>query len=279
MNHIDPSWLQSFVSIAESGALARAAEQVNRTPSALSVQLRQLESTVSARLVERTTRRLQLTAEGERFLPYARKLLELQREALEALRPAREQQVWRIGLSEYFVPARLKSLLSLLEECSQGARLEVTWARSGELQRQWSAGQLDMAVITANEPPKNAQLVRREPLAWIAAPHAHFPSGQPLPLVLLADSCPVRDMALASLRHRGVAHSIRMACSGSQAVITAIRAGWGVGCLNLSAIPPDLEILSEADPRRWKSPGRLAFYALAKGELAALPGRLKAWMR
>lgn len=279
MNHIDPSWLQSFVSIAESGALARAAEQVNRTPSALSVQLRQLESTVSARLVERTTRRLQLTAEGERFLPYARKLLELEREALQALRPVREQQLWRIGLSEYFMPSRLKALLGLLEESAQGARLEVTWARSGELQRQWSAGQLDMAVITANEPPKGAQLVRREPLAWIAALHSHFPAGKPVPLVLLADSCPVRDMALASLERRAVAHSIRMACSGSQAVITAIRAGWGVGCLNVSAIPPDLEILAEADPRRWKSPGRLSFYALAKGDLVALPARLKAWMR
>src|SRR3954467_1576573 len=115
MNHIDPSWLRTFVAIADSGALARAAEHVNRTPSALSVQLRQLEATVGARLLERTTRRVRLSAEGERFLPYARRLLDLEQEARDAIAPAPAQAPWRVGLSEYFVPGRLKALLALLE--------------------------------------------------------------------------------------------------------------------------------------------------------------------
>lgn len=279
MNHLDPAWLQSFVAIAERGALARAAERVHRTPSALSVQLRQLEASLSTRLVQRTTRRLQLTAEGERFLPYARRLLDLQQEAMDAMQPPREPALWRVGLSEYFVPARLKALLSLLEGASLGARLEVTWARSGELQRQWGAGQLDLAVVTADNPAPGALLLRREPLAWVAAPGFHAPPQRPVPLVLLADACPVREMALAALQQRGIAHTVRMACSGSQAVITAIRAGWGVGCLNASAIPPDLQVLSHTDARRWKSPGRLAFYALAQAGLVAMSRTLKDWLR
>ena len=217
MSRLDPAWLQSFVAIAERGALARAAEHVNRTPSALSVQLRQLETTLAARLVQRTTRRLQLTAEGERFLPYARRLLELQHEALHALQPPAEPVLWRAGFSEYFMPSRLKALLALLQETSQGAQLEVAWARSADLQRQWAAGRLDLAVITANEPPADAMLLHREPLAWVAAPGFHVPAGQPLPLVLLADACPVREIALASLQKRGIQHSVRLACSGSQA--------------------------------------------------------------
>jgi DNA-binding transcriptional LysR family regulator len=44
MNHLDPAWLQSFVAIADSGALARAAGRVHRSPSALSLQLKRLES-------------------------------------------------------------------------------------------------------------------------------------------------------------------------------------------------------------------------------------------
>lgn len=279
MSRLDPSWLQSFVAIAERGALARAAEHVNRTPSALSVQLRQLETTLAAQLVQRTTRRLQLTPEGERFLPYARRLLELQHEALHALLPAAEPALWRVGFSEYFVPARLKALLGLLQEASQGALLEVAWGRSADLQRQWAAGRLDLAVVTANEPPADATLLHREPLAWVAAPGFHAPAGRPLPLVLLADACPVRDIALASLQKRGVEHSVRLACSGSQAVVTALRAGWGIGCLNASAIPPDLQLLSHTDARRWKSPGRLSFHALASAGLAPLVRRLKDWVR
>jgi DNA-binding transcriptional LysR family regulator len=279
MNHIDPSWLRTFVAIADSGALARAAERVNRTPSALSVQLRQLETTLAVRLLERTTRRVRLTAEGERFLPYARRLLELELEAREALRPPPAQPPWRIGLSEYFVPARLKALLALFEECAGGAPLEVVWARSAELGARWAAGRLDLAVLSAEEAPAGAFVVRREPVSWVAAPGLHLAAGRPLPLVLLADECPVRALALGALQRRGVEHAIRLGCSGSQAVVTALRAGWGVGCLNEAAIPPDLEILSERDPRRWKSPGRLAFHALAAPALAPVARRLRDWAR
>lgn len=278
MNHLDPNWLRSFVAIADHGALARAATRVHRSPSALSLQLKQLESTLGARLVERTTRRLQLTDEGQRFLPYARELLDLQQAALQALQPPVEQGVWRIGLSEYFMPARLKGLLALLEEQAGGARLEVSWSRSGELQRQWGDGALDLAVITANTPPADAMLVGREPLVWVAAPGFHASPNRPLPLVLLSDSCPVRDLALASLARRGVAHHVRLACSGSQAVVTALRAGWGVGCLNVSAVPPDLVVLADADPKRWPSPGRLGFHALARAPMARLAKRLKGWV-
>jgi DNA-binding transcriptional LysR family regulator len=232
---------------------------------------------LGARLIERTTRRLQLTREGERFLPYARELLDLQQAALQALRPETEQGLWRIGLSEYFLPSRLKALLGFLEQQADGARLEVTWARSSELQRQWADGGLDLVVVTAHEPPPDALLLRREPLAWVAAPGFHASPNRPLPLVLLAEPCPVRELALAALARRGQSHDLRMACSGSQAVVTALRAGWGVGCLNSSAVPADLAVLSEGDPRRWPSPGRLAFYALAQPWLAPLVRQLKAW--
>jgi DNA-binding transcriptional LysR family regulator len=279
MNQIDPVWLRSFVAIAESGALARAAERVHRTPSALSVQLRQLEATVSARLLERTTRRVALTPAGERFLPYARRLLELQQEALAALQPARTRERWRVGFSEYFAPARLKALLSLLEDEAQGAALEVSWGRSEGLARRWAAGQLDLAVVTSDTVPHGSVLLRREALAWVAAPGFHAPAAQPLPLVLLADACPVRTLALASLERRGVAHAVRLACSGSQAVVAALRAGWGVGCLNRSAVPDDLQVLAELDARRWRSPGRLAFVAFARPALAGVAKRLKDWAR
>ncbi|KYF94051.1 hypothetical protein BE20_07600 [Sorangium cellulosum] len=160
MNHLEPLWLQSFVAIAASGAVARAAQQVHRTPSAVSTHLRQLETALGARLVERTTRSLRLSAQGERFLPYAQRLLELQAAAQAALKPAPQQGVWRIGISEYFLPHRLQALLALLEHQAAGARLELLWASSAELQRRWQAGEADAVVVTASEPLPDARLLR-----------------------------------------------------------------------------------------------------------------------
>ena len=68
------------------------------------------------------------------------------------------------------------------------------------------------------------------------------------------------------------------AAAARVAVVTALRAGWGVGCLNSAAVPPDLVVLSEKDPKRWPSPGRLAFYGQAR-PAAASRGRTVASFR
>lgn len=269
MNHLDPLWLQSFVAIARHGAVARAAQQVHRTPSAVSLHLRQLEGALGARLVERTTRRLQLNAAGERFLPYAQRLLELQAAARVAVQPAQAQAVWRIGFSEYFLPQRLAGLLALLESQSQGARLELLWGSSAALMRLWEAGEVDLAVAAHPAPPPQARMLRREPLAWVAAAAHLPPQDAAVPLVLLGADCPVRTIALDAFARTGRPHALRLSCSGAQAVVAAVRAGWGVGCLNASAIPDDLLRLSQLDARRWPSPGRLAFYGLARPALRA----------
>ena len=82
MNDLDPAWLRSFVAIATSGSITRAAQRVHRTQSAVSTQLQHLESAVGARLVERSTRALALTAQGAAFLPHAQALLRAQQERM-----------------------------------------------------------------------------------------------------------------------------------------------------------------------------------------------------
>jgi DNA-binding transcriptional LysR family regulator len=59
--------------------------------------------------------------------------------------------------------------------------------------------------------------------------------------------------------------------------VAAIRAGWGVGCLNQSAIPPDLKLLSRREAHHWPSPGRLSFYSLARPALQATERALRRW--
>lgn len=204
------------------------------------------------RLVERSTRSLALTAQGLAFLPHAQALLEQQEAARAAVRPAAEAP-----------PARLELLL--------GA--------SAALQALWTQGETELAVVTAATPPAGATLLRREPLAWVASPRLVLRAGEPVPLVLLGSECPVRDIALGALARAGRAYHVQLGCTGSQAAVAAIRAGWGVGCLNLSAIPPDLEVLTHSAPRRWPSPGRLAFYLLARPGARTLGRALAAWAR
>lgn len=277
MNDLDPLWLRSFVAIAKTGSVTRAAQQVHRTQSAVSTHLQQLEASVGARLAHRTTRALTLTEAGERFLPHARRLLDLQDEARASVRPEATTAVRRIGLSEYFLPSRLESLLALLQGNEPGARFELLWSSSATLQRLWSAGEMDLAVVTSDAPLPGARLLRREALSWVSAPGLALPPQGSLPLALLGTDCPVRAMAMASMARMRREHHLQLSCTGSHGAVAAIRAGWGIGCLNTSAIPPDLTELSRLDPRRWPSPGRLSFYALTRAALRGTERALRAW--
>lgn len=279
MNDLDPSWLRSFAAIAQTGSVTRAAERVHRTQSAVSTQLQQLEATLGARLVERSTRALSLTAEGERFLPHALRLLALQAEAQASLRRPEEATVLRLGFSEYFAPQRLAELLALLQDSAPHARYELHWSGSAALTRRWAARELDLAVLTSAAPPTGARLLRREPLAWVAAGAFAAALSEPVPLVLLGPDCPVRLIALSAIARLGRTHRVQLTCTGSQAAVAAIRAGWGVGCLNQSAIPADLDVLTRQAPQRWSSPGRLPFYVLTRPAARAVARALVDWAR
>ena len=185
MNDLDPGWLRSFAAIAQTGSVTRAAERVHRTQSAVSTQLQQLEATVGARLVERSTRALALTPEGERFLPHALRLLELQAQAHAAVRSPDDAAVLSIGLSEYFAPQRLAELFGPLRDAAPDTRYELLWSASAALERLWASGEVDLAVVTSAAPLAGAQLVRRAPLAWVAASAFAAPLSHPVPLVLL----------------------------------------------------------------------------------------------
>ncbi|MGO4327370.1 LysR family transcriptional regulator [Cupriavidus sp. 2TAF22] len=70
-----PSELAFFAGLVKAGSLSAAAREQDVTPAAVSKRLAQLESRLGVRLLNRTTRRIGLTAEGEVYLEHARRLL------------------------------------------------------------------------------------------------------------------------------------------------------------------------------------------------------------
>ncbi|KAA8733141.1 LysR family transcriptional regulator [Acinetobacter qingfengensis] len=77
--------LLAFVTIVDAGSIVYAAQQLNQTTSGLSRALQRLESKLNVTLLERTTRKLKLTQEGQLFLDKARKILNDLGEAEDAL--------------------------------------------------------------------------------------------------------------------------------------------------------------------------------------------------
>lgn len=77
--------LQAFINIVDSGSIVAAATHLEQTTSGVSRALQRLESKLNVTLLERTTRKLKLTQEGQLFLAKARKIVHDLNEAEDAL--------------------------------------------------------------------------------------------------------------------------------------------------------------------------------------------------
>ncbi|GHE90718.1 LysR family transcriptional regulator [Streptomyces spiralis] len=86
---LDPRLLRAFLAVAEELHFTRAAARLYVAQQALSRDVRRLERELGAELFVRTTRLVTLTADGERLVPYARRVLDAQDELLAAFGQAR----------------------------------------------------------------------------------------------------------------------------------------------------------------------------------------------
>ena len=96
--------LNVLIQIADSGSFVQAAERLQQEPSAISRLMKRLEQKLEVTLINRTTRRLQLTDEGELLLRHARAILDSVHAAQEALKPHDTPSgVLRVSASEPFL--------------------------------------------------------------------------------------------------------------------------------------------------------------------------------
>ncbi|MEL6481493.1 MAG: LysR family transcriptional regulator, partial [Pseudomonadota bacterium] len=82
IRNLDLTALRSLVMVVDTGGVTRAAQQLNLTQSAVSMQLKRLEEALNQPLIDRSGRSLGLTPQGEQMVSYARRLLALNDEAL-----------------------------------------------------------------------------------------------------------------------------------------------------------------------------------------------------
>jgi len=240
--------LRTFVSIAESGSFTRTAAQIFRTTSAVSMQIKRLENTLGCALFSREARRVALTAEGERLLSYARRLLKLNEEAVGAfIKPSLSGQV-RFGAPADIGTHILPGLLSLFARTHPGIEVNVSVGRSVDMIQRIDAGELDVALISVGnlgQDDTRGEVVHREPLVWAGRAGGVAMRRNPLPLALASAECAWRRQALDALDRVGRSYRIAYSseqCAGQEAAMIADLA---VAPYPLSLVRPPLRRLDE----------------------------------
>ncbi|UXY20101.1 LysR family transcriptional regulator [Streptomyces cynarae] len=186
---VDPRLLRAFLAVAEELHFTRAATRLYVAQQALSRDIRRLERELDTELFVRTTRQVTLTPEGERLLPYARRVLDAQDELLAAFGQARPLLVDLNSPGLVTGRRVLHKARALAPDLELMARYEsgLTHAAAEVL-----AGRLDASFGRfAGLPPAlraglDQQPVRYEPMAVLLPEHHRLASLEAVPLAALA---------------------------------------------------------------------------------------------
>ncbi|WP_240048362.1 LysR family transcriptional regulator [Crenalkalicoccus roseus] len=237
---LDLDMLRCFVTVAEQGGFTAAGGVLGLTQSAVSLKIKRLEELVGRRVLERTSRSIALTPEGETLLAYARRILALNDEAVRRLVAPPLAGRLRLGVADHFVPRSLAPLLARFARTYPAVRLEVEVGRSHELRAALERGALDLVLGKRRDGEREGRPIWTEHVAWVAAPGWTPPEDRPIPLAMLPAGCMFRDRALAALARANLAFEVVYTSASLLGVAAAAQAGLALTVLGRSGLPPGL---------------------------------------
>ncbi len=271
MRGFETDQLRTFVTVADSGSLSAAAPRLFLSQSSVSEQLRKLEERAGVPLLSRGRHGAVPTPAGERLLEHARRILALNELALQELRGHALAGELRLAVTDYFRPGEIAGMLRRLRERYPYLRLHVTVMKSAAIDAAAEMDTFDIG-LSMRLPGTRGQgtrgtVLRREPLAWVAAPAEADSLPATLPLVLLPDTCSLHQYVVQLLLRKRLPFEIAHSASGVAGLHLALAAGLGMSCLNASAIGPGVAPLDAA------TIARLGLPRLPAAEFFLLPAR------
>lgn len=285
--------LQLFTTTAVTLNLSRAAERLHLSQPAFSRALQALETQLGVRLFERSTRHMALTADGQRFLPAAQRLLDDLRYAVADLQGQGTGLSGRVvlALGSAFGGCVLPTALSAFGRAHPAVRVQLLDDNSQGITARVAQGEVDFGIgsVVGAAAGLVAHPLLQAPLGLLAHPAHHrlpsrpsLASAQTLPLVKEAEDTSIMQLLRSQGSPWAAAMEQGVEVSSLSLQLSLVQAGLGVAVLSaLGASHPQAGGLSFVPfgPRVWRQlfllhrrdrPLRPAAHALAGAVLSAL---------
>lgn len=245
---LDPELLRAFVAVVDCNGHTHAAHHLHRTQAAVSQQVSRLEDAVGTALFAGPKRHLRLTAAGGVLLDYARRLLALNQEALERLRPEPVSGTVRMGATHYYATSVLPGLLAEFSRRHPGIHIEMEVGVADDMQRKLGRA-YDLIINAFPGGSGRGVLLRREAVVWAAARDGDAPARDPVPLAVLPPGSLLRKWAEAALTAAGRRWVVVQESLSIEVLKASVRAGAAVGVFQAATVQtaPPLRVLDAAD--------------------------------
>ena len=240
--------LRAFVTVIDLGGHTRAAEVLNRSQPAVSLQMKRLEDLLEKKLMVFEGRLLKLTEDGEALAVYARQLLRLNDEAVAKLLTRHVQGTLRIGLPTDFAVAFLQEAISAFIRERHLVDVEIVCGLSRDILDRLHRNELDIVVglLGAEANPYLVRAWEEQPI-WAGSRVNDVRRVQPVPLAAHPEGCEYRRRMFAALRSAGRAWRVAYTNPEIGGLQTAVSVGLGVTALTRKTLLPDMVVLTAED--------------------------------
>lgn len=285
--------LNTFVTIARLHSFTRAAEVLGYVQSSVTTQIQLLEQELDTRLFERLGRSISLTSEGQKFLPYAKRILSLSTEAKTAISGSDTPRgSLTVGAVESLCILRLPELIKEYRNRFPEVELSLKFGNSSDFYRFLRDNTIDVAFFL-DQKIEAADLVTEfefpEPIVLLTVPGHHLAGKKEVypqdflnePFILTETGCCYRAAFENILNTHGIQLRPVLETGSVQAIKQLAVSGLGITLLPKAAVEeelaqkrlvvlnwvgPDLEIMTQVIYHRdkWKSAALKAFLDIMK---------------
>ena len=246
MPTLDPDLLKAFVAVADHRSFTRAAATLNRTQSAVSMQIKRLEDRLGVDLFNRTKANVDLSSAGEGLLGYARRILTLNEEAVGSLAERKVEGVVRLGVMDdygtFIVPPLLASFLAGYPRIHVEMETGLTASMPARL-----GAAYDVVIAMHPEGRGAGEFLRREQAVWATGPSRAVEEQEPLPVALYPQGCLFRKWAIEALDAAKRPWRLAFVSHSLAAVESVAAQGLAVTVVKTGTFPTKLRPLSDRD--------------------------------
>ncbi len=238
--NLDMTALRSFVAVAESGGVTRAAGFLNLTQSAVSMQLKRLEESLGQALLDRSSRQIGLTSQGEQLLGYGRRLLALNDEVYARLTDHAFEGELTLGVPSDIVYPYIPGVLQRFAAEFPRVRVQLLSSYTRRLKQQFARGECDLILTTEEGIEDGGETLVTLPLVWVGSPGGTAWKSRPLRLAF-EYACLFRGGVQAALDDVGIPWEMAVESDSTRTVEASVTADLAIHAAIKGSRPPYVE--------------------------------------
>lgn len=225
--NLDMTALRSFVAVAETGGVTKAAGFLNLTQSAVSMQLKRLEESLGLDLLDRSGRGVMVTGSGEQLLSYARRMLQLNDEVYSRLTAQEFEGELTLGVPSDVVYPAIPKVLHQFHAAFPRVRIQLISSFTNRLKQLHHRGKCDIILTTEDAVDAGGEVLKTVPLVWVGAPEGLAWKSRPLRLAF-EYGCIFRHSVQRALDEAGISWEMAVESDSTRTVEASVGADLAV---------------------------------------------------